>query len=202
MADFTSYLLGVIHDVQKALQIPEDEQAASNGSLEMLAAIDELRARIAHLELENTIQRGFAEAWRKAVEVIAIILEVDAYDGCDLALNAIVEKIRSIEAENQRLQSEYSIRWSDLPGATLELVESAPEGMRPLMRQWVAEFARLRADGERLSLLVYRWMMHDNDGDPEVSDWPYQDSWDALNLPDTQPERKTKYLEFIAARGK
>jgi hypothetical protein len=54
--------------------------------------------------------------------------------------------LNSQQMESRRLEAQLAIRWQDLPGATAELVASAPPGLQPLMRQWVGEFTWLRAE--------------------------------------------------------
>lgn len=75
---------------------------------------------------------------------IAELLELNGQLGLDYF---------AAKEENQRLQAELQISWMDLPGATAELVDAAPLGMRALMRQWVSELQRLQSDRERLNAL-------------------------------------------------
>lgn len=57
-------------------------------------------------------------------------------------MRALIEAITERDATIDKLNGRLTLRWNDLPGATSELIEVAPEGMRPLMRQWIEKLAQ------------------------------------------------------------
>ncbi len=71
MADLTSYLFGVIKDVEDALNIPQAVRETSNGSVEMVAAIEELHAKIEILQETLQLTRESAITGMNAAHTIA-----------------------------------------------------------------------------------------------------------------------------------
>jgi len=64
MANLTMALLETIGDIQTALGMTEAEKSVCNGSEELVDRIDELRARIARLELSLAQSHALKEQWQ------------------------------------------------------------------------------------------------------------------------------------------
>ncbi len=71
MADYIPYLLGVIRDIEDALNIPQAVRETSNGSVELVVAIRRLQEKIATLEASLKHVQSAAISGMNAAHTIA-----------------------------------------------------------------------------------------------------------------------------------